>query len=152
MGQLSPVGGHHVGGGGQAGGAAKLGHHLAPTEALFGPARVFGIGHHTVQVAHQAHRVFEQPAPVGVKRDTCLRKAFVQGTHGLNFCLPRQHTAFELEVVEAIFGMRRLGQAHHRFGRHGFFVAQAKPRIVCVLFAAVRQVGAGTVANEKQIT
>ncbi len=42
--KLAPVGGDHVGGGGQAGGAAEFGHDLSAGEALLGAAGIFGIG------------------------------------------------------------------------------------------------------------
>jgi hypothetical protein len=108
--QLAPVGGDHVGGGGQAGGAAEFGHHLAAREHAFGAARVFGIGHHAVQVAAQADGVLEQPAAVRVERDARLGKALVQRADGLDFFLAAQHAALELEVGEAVARMRRLGQ------------------------------------------
>ena len=51
VGHFAPVCGHHIGGGGQTGGAPKLGHHLAPREHALGAAGVFGIGQHLVFVA-----------------------------------------------------------------------------------------------------
>jgi len=45
----------------------------------------------------------------------------------------------------------RFGQAHHRLGRHGLLVAQAEPGVVGVGLAAISQVGAGAIADKKQI-
>jgi hypothetical protein len=89
VGHLAPVGGDHVGGGGQAGGAAKFGHDLAAGEAVFGAAGVFGIGQDAAQVAQQAHRVLQQPAAVGIQRDAGLRKALVQRAYGLHLLFAR---------------------------------------------------------------
>ena len=75
MRQLAPVGGDHVGGGGQAGGAAELGHHLAAAEALLGAARVFRIGHHAAHALAEADRVLQEPAAVRIERDARLGEA-----------------------------------------------------------------------------
>ncbi|MNE32919.1 hypothetical protein D3C80_1265520 [compost metagenome] len=59
MAHLPPVGSDHVGGGGQAGGAAELGHHLTARVAVLGTARVFGVGQHIVLVAAQGNGLLQ---------------------------------------------------------------------------------------------
>ena len=49
-----------------------------PEKPLLGAARVLGVGEHAAQVAHQPHRVLEQPAAVRVERDARAREALVQ--------------------------------------------------------------------------
>jgi hypothetical protein len=100
--QLPPVGGDHVGGRGQAGGAAELGHHLAAGEAVFGAAGVFGIGHHAAHALAQADGVLQQPAAVGVERDAGLGKRSCSAVTASTFLVAAQHAALELEVVEAV--------------------------------------------------
>ena len=72
--ELPPVGRDHVGRRRQSRRTAELRHHLAPREAVFGAAGVFGVGDDAVHVAHQADRVREQPAAVGVERDAAFGK------------------------------------------------------------------------------
>ena len=67
--QFAPVGGDHVGRGGQAGGAAKLRHDLAAGEALLGAARIFGVGQHMLLAAAESHGFLEGPGAVGIERD-----------------------------------------------------------------------------------
>ncbi len=47
--------------------------------------------------------------------------------HGLDLLVAAQHAALELEVVEAVALVRRLGQAHDGLGRQRLLVAQAEP-------------------------
>ena len=115
MHHLAPVGGDHVGGGGQAGGAAEFRHHLAAGEAVLRAAGVLGIGHHAAHVAHQADGVLQEPPAVGVQRDAGLGEAFVQRLDGLDLDLGLQRAAFQLEVVEAVAGVSGLGQADDGF-------------------------------------
>ena len=151
VGELPPVGGNHVGGRGQAGGAAELGHHLAAAEPFFCTAGVFGIGHHAAHFLAQANGVFEQPAAVGVERDAGLGEALVQRHHGFHFLIAAQHAALELEIVEAIALARCLGQAHDGLCRHGLFVAQAEPVVAGARVGGVRQVGLFAVANVEEV-
>jgi hypothetical protein len=85
VGQFAPIGGDHVGGGAQAGGAPELGHHLAGGVAALGAAGVFGVREHAVQVSAQCDRVAQRPAAVGVKRDAGVRE--VRGERGDGFHL-----------------------------------------------------------------
>jgi hypothetical protein len=63
---LAPVGGDHVGGSGQAGGAAEFRHHLAAREhRSFGAARVFGIGHTPCISRHRRIASFSSQPPFG---------------------------------------------------------------------------------------
>ena len=56
MPHLTPVGGDHVGGGRQTGGAAELRHHFTTREALLGTARIFRIGQRTLQIFADLNR------------------------------------------------------------------------------------------------
>ena len=57
MRHLAPIGGHHIGGGGQSGGAPKLGHYFAPRKHTFSAAGVFGIGQYLLLVTAEANRI-----------------------------------------------------------------------------------------------
>ena len=151
MAELAPIGGDHVGGRGQARGTAKFGHYLATREAVFCAARVFRVGDHAPQVAHQANRVFEPPAAVRVERDAGGREVLVQGAYRLNLLLAAQHTAFELEVVETVFLAGCLSLAHDGFGSQSDIVANTKPVVVCAGIAHVIQVSLAPIAHVKQI-
>ncbi|MCY1214283.1 hypothetical protein D9M72_260920 [compost metagenome] len=152
MPHLAPVGGDHVGGGGQAGGGAELGHDLAPGIAVFGTARVFGIGQHAALVAAQAHGFCQRPGAVGIQRDARLGEAFGQRQDRFHLFVAAQHAALELEIVEAIALVSGFGQAHHALGRHRHFIAQAEPRVVGIGLGAVIQRGALAVADIEEVT
>ena len=141
MRELPPVGRDHVGRGRQAGGAAELRHDLAAGKAGFGAARVLGIGEDAVHVPAQADGFLQRPGAVGVERHARLGKASGQGGDGFDFFLAAQHAALELEVVEAVAVMRRLGETHDRVRRQGFFVAQAEPVVVGVRRVGIGQIG-----------
>ncbi|MNG32630.1 hypothetical protein D3C84_1186940 [compost metagenome] len=59
MAHLSPVGGDHVGGGGDAGGAAELGHRLATGITVLRAAWVLGVGQHLALTLAQADRLVQ---------------------------------------------------------------------------------------------
>ena len=56
-----------------------------------------------------------------------LRETRVQCTHRLDFRFATQHPAFQLEVVEAVFGMGCLGLSHDRLGCERLGMAHAMP-------------------------
>lgn len=151
MPHLAPVGSDHVGGGRQASGAAEFGHHLAARVAALCAARVFGIGQHIVLVAAQADGLGQRPRTVRVQRDARLGKGFGQRGGDDHFVIAAQHAALELEILEAVAGIRGLGQTHHGFGRERLFVAQAGPVVGGVAAIGVVQVGALAVAHEEQV-
>ena len=80
----------------------------------------------------QANGIFEQPAAIGVERDTRLGEAFVQRQHCLHFFFAPQHAAFELEVLKAITGLRCFGEPNNGCRIQGFFVAQPQPVVLGV--------------------
>ena len=152
--ELALVGGDHVGRRRQAGGAAELGHHLAAGEAVFGPARVFGVGQHVVTAAQQPGRFGQRPAAVRVERDARRGKPFVEGDGGFELVVAAQHAAFELEVGEAVARLGRFGQAHHGGRVERCLVAQPKPVVTGAGTArgvAIRQAGGASVADVEQI-
>ncbi|MOA05746.1 hypothetical protein D3C78_1253560 [compost metagenome] len=151
MAHLAPVGGDHVGGGGQAGGAAELGHHLAAGVAVLGAAGVLGIGQHAVQVAAQGDGLVQRPAAVGIEGDARLGEALGQGADRLHLGLAAQHAALELEVLEAVAGVGRLGLADDGLGSQRLLVAHAEPGVVGVGLVAVAEVGLAAVADEEQV-
>ena len=59
MPHFTPVGGDHVGGGFQAGGAAKLCHHFAAGIPVFRTARIFRIRQNLMLIPAQADRFLE---------------------------------------------------------------------------------------------
>ena len=148
---LPPVGGNHVGGCRQSGGAAELGHHFAAGKAVFGAAGVFGVRDDVARIAHQANGVLEQPAAVRIERHTRLRKALVQRGHGGHFVLAAQHAALELEIVETVPLVTRLGETDHGLGRERRFVAHPRPVVLRIRRGHIAQVRLRPVADEEQV-
>ena len=104
-----------------------------------------------MQVAQQSHGVFEQPAAIGVERDTRLREPGLEGADRFHLGFARQHPALELEILKAVAGLGRFSQGHHRLGGHGCLVAQAQPRVVGLGGGVVGQVGFAAVAHKKEV-
>src|SRR2546430_13513027 len=59
----------HVGGGGNAGGAAEFRHDLAAGVAVFRTARVFGVGQHVAPALAQIDRFVQRPGAVGIRSE-----------------------------------------------------------------------------------
>ena len=102
-------------------------------------------------VAAQADGFFQRPCAVGVKGDARIGKTLGQRSDGFDFCVATQYAALELEIVEAIFGLGRFGQAHYRVGSQGCFMTQAEPLIVGVGLVAVGQVGGVAIPHIEQV-
>ncbi len=151
MGQLSPVGGDHVGGRGKARRPAEFSHHLASGEPLLCPARILGIGHDASHVAHQAYCVLQQPAPIRIERDARLREPFVQGRDGFDLLLRTQDTPLELEVVETIALVRSFGEAHDGLRRQRLLTTQPEPVVAGARITGVRQVCPAGVSDVEQV-
>jgi hypothetical protein len=77
MAHLTPVGGDHIGGGRQAGGAAELRHHFAAGEALLSAARIFRIGQHALQLFANLMASSSQ-APFGSRVTRACGKRFAR--------------------------------------------------------------------------
>jgi hypothetical protein len=149
VGHLAPVGGDHVGGGADAGGALEFGHDLAARVAVLRPARIFGIGQHLALAAAGGDRFGQRPGAVRIQRGARVREAALDRGDCRHFVLGAHHAALQLEVAEAVFVDGGRGQLGDRFRAQGFAVAQPVP---AVAFAAiVGQVGALAVADVEQI-
>ncbi|MNI60675.1 hypothetical protein D3C73_1159050 [compost metagenome] len=74
-------------------------------------------------VPAQADGFLERPGAIGVKGNAGVRKTFGQRGDRFDFFIAAQHTALELEVVEAVSGLCGFGKAHDRFGAHRFLMA-----------------------------
>ena len=148
---LPPVGGDHIGGGRQPGGAAELRHHLAAGITLLGAARIFRIGQHSFQLLAEQDRLVERPGAVGIERNARLWKALRQRRHRFRLFAAAQHAALEFEVVKAVLVVRRLGQPHHRVRRQRLFVAQAIPVAGLIFLALVGERRLFTVADVEQV-
>ncbi len=92
--ELAPVGGDHVGCGGEAGGAAEFGHDLAAGEALLGAAGVFGVGEDVLFVGAEGDGFGEGPGAVGVEGDAGLGEALGEGGDGFDFLCAGEDAAF----------------------------------------------------------
>ena len=75
----------------------------------------------------------------------------MQRAHCLDFGFARKHAALELEVVEAITLLRRLGLAHHGIGGQCRLVAQPRPVVDCMRLAGIRQAGLRAVPNVEEV-
>jgi hypothetical protein len=131
--------------------APEFGHHFAPGITVLGAARVFRVGEHVVLVAAQADRFRERPRAVRIERHTRVRETLGKRRHRFDFGVARQHAAFQLEVVETVAGLGRLGETHDRLGRHRLLGAQAFPVVAAVRAACVRQIRLAAIADVKQI-
>ena len=154
MPHLAPVGGDHVGGGRQPGRAFELGHHLAAGEPALRSHRVLGVGQHVDQPATRPDRVVQQPAAVGVQRDSSLREPFGQGDHRLGLLRRGQHAALQLEVGEPVTRVGRLGQAHDGLRCERLLVPDPQPLVATGILVgrrAVGQIRLGAVPHEEEI-
>ena len=151
MPHLTPVGGDHIGGGWQTGGAAELGHHFAAGEALLSAARIFRIGQHTLQTFTDADRLIQRPGPVWIEGDARLWEAFRQRNDRFGFFFTRQHPALQFEIVKTVLLVGRFRQTDHRIRGHRLFMAQAIPVALLIRLALVRQRGQLAVADEEQV-
>src|SRR5436305_736296 len=79
---LAPVGGDHVGGGRDTGGAAELGHDFAAGVALFGAAGIFGIRENIVPAAAKLDGFGETPGSVRIEGDASGGEARGERLHG----------------------------------------------------------------------
>jgi hypothetical protein len=129
---LAPVRGDHVGGGRQAGGAPELRHDLAAGEALLGPARILRIGQDVAPALAEGDRFLQRPGAVGVEGDARLRETLVDRRHRRDLVLAGKDAAFQLEVVEAVGLVGRLGEARDRVRGQGLLVPQAEPAVAGV--------------------
>ena len=103
-------------------------------------------------VAAPSHRVAQQPTAIRVLRDSRLGETFVQGDDGFNLLFAGQDAALELEITKSVACVRGLGQPHDGPRVHCRLMAQAQPVVLGIWFAAVRQIGAGSITHVKQIT
>ena len=148
---LAPVGRDHVGGGWQPGGATELRHHFTSGEPLLCAARIFRIGQHAFKLLTDFYRLIKRPGTVRIQRDARLREALRQRGDRLCFFFTRQYTAFQLEVIKAIFFIRGFRQAHYRVRGHRFIVTHTIPVAFFVRLALVRQRGEFAVADKEQV-
>ena len=93
----------------------------------------------------------ERPRAIGVECDARCGEAFGERGDGLHLLGSGEYAALELEVVEAVAGLRGFGESEDCCGGEGFIVAQAEPVIGCVGFATVGQVGFVAVANVEEV-
>ena len=91
--ELAPVGGDHVGCGGQAGGAAELGHDLAAGEAVLGAAGIFGVGEDVLFVRAEADGFVERPGSVGVEGDAGFGEALGERGDGFDLLCAGEDSA-----------------------------------------------------------
>ncbi|MNF78565.1 hypothetical protein D3C84_607530 [compost metagenome] len=105
-----------------------------------------------MQIAAQLDGFGQGPAAIGVEGHPRLREALGQGADRLDFLAAAEHAALELEVVEAITRMGRLGLANDGLGAQRFLVAHAEPGVVGIGFVAIAQVGLLAVADKEQVT
>jgi hypothetical protein len=151
MRKLPPVGRDHVGRRRQAGGAAEFGKNLSPRITVLGAARVFRIGEYAALAAAQFYGFIQRPGAVRIERYARRLEALRQCRHGLHFFAARQHAAFELEIGEAVFVMRRFRETHDCVRRQGFVVAKPEPAILVIRRATIPKLGAFAIADVKQI-
>ena len=78
-------------------------------------------------------------------------KRSCSGRHRLDLGLAGEHAALELEVVEAVARLRRLGEADDRGRVERRLVAQAQPRVVGAASRAVAEAGLGAIADVEQV-
>ncbi|CSR32333.1 Uncharacterised protein [Shigella sonnei] len=69
--------------------------------------RIFCISQRTFQVFTNFNCFVQRPGTVRIERNTRLREALRQCHNRLGFFFPGQYTAFQFEIVEAIFFIRR---------------------------------------------
>jgi len=152
MPHLTPVGRDHIGRRRQSGSATEFCHHFTPGEALLCPTRIFGIGQRAFQVFTDFDRFIERPGTVWIQRHARLWEAFRQRNNRFSLFFPCQHTAFQFEVIETIFFIRRFCQSYHCIRSHRLFMTQTIPVTLLILLALIRQRRRFTVANKEQIT
>jgi hypothetical protein len=63
-----------------------------------------------------------------------------------------QDAALQLEIVEAVAGVRGLGEADHRLWGESRLVTQAEPLIICMRLAEIGQIGLVTIADIEQVS
>jgi hypothetical protein len=148
---LPPVGGHHVGGRGHAGGAAELGHDLPARVAVLGAARILGVGEQVAAPAAKRNRLGERPRAVGVDGDAARREAALQRGHRLHLLLAAHDAALELEIAEAVALDRGLGLGDDGGRRERGLVANAVPGLATRGLLEVGQVGTLAVADIKKV-
>jgi hypothetical protein len=86
--QFAPVGGNHVGCGGEPGGTAKLRHDLAAREALLSSAWIFCVGEYMLFPTAEPDRLIKRPRSVRVQRDARIGETLCKGDDGLISCVP----------------------------------------------------------------
>ncbi len=151
VGELPPVGGDHVGGGGQSGGAAELGEYLPPRVAALGAAGVLGVGEGAHQGRAQLDGLAQRPGAVGVESDPGVGEALLEGADRGDLLPAGQHPALELEVLEAVAPFGGLGQAHDRLRGERLLVAKPVPVVLGVGLADVVAAGAVGVADVEEV-
>ncbi len=73
----------------------------------------------------QADRFGQRPGAVRIKCDASFGKAFRQGGDRRHLLFAMQNAALQLEIVEAVAGVRGLGEADHRLWGESRLVTQA---------------------------
>ena len=124
---LAPVGGDHVGGGRQAGGAAEFGHDFPSGVTVLGAAGIFGVGQHMLLSRQRRMASSKDQAPLGSMVMRASGKRSASAVDGLDLLFAAEHAALQLEVIKAVAGMGGFGQPHDRLRRQRFFVTQTQP-------------------------
>ena len=151
MPHLAPIRGDHVGGRREPGRPSEFGHYFPTGITVFRTARIFHVCQHVLLAAAQSNGLFQRPGAVRIDGDAGVREAFRQCRHGFDLLVPAKNAAFQLEVVEAVAGMGRLGEPYDRLGRKRFFMTQAHPVVFRIGSLQIGQVGLVAVADVEQI-
>ena len=149
--QLTPVGGDHVGRGGQAGSAAELGHHFASRKSTFRAAGIFGVREHIAASLTESDGFTERPGAIGVDGDARVGEAFGERDDGFHLFGAVAHAALQLEVAKAVARLGGLGEADDGGDGQCFFVAEAEPIVRRVWRSGIGQSGLRTVAHVEQV-
>ena len=76
----------------------------------------------------------------------------MQGGDGGHLILAAQHASLELEVVEAVARVSRLGQPHDRCRCERGLVPEAKPWVFCIRIADIGQIGLLAIADVEEVS
>ena len=127
---LTPVGIDHVGGGKHAGLLTELRHHLTAGETIFCAAWILDVCQDLLKLRCHLERLLERPAAVRIEIDTCIRECLLDGSDCLILLFRLEHTALQLEILEAVLLRRCLRKCDDVLRVHRFFVTKSVPLTV----------------------
>ena len=104
-----------------------------------------------MQVGRDLDRFGQRPGAVGIEGDPGLGKPLLEGSDGLGLLLAGQHTALELEVLEAVAGLGGFGEGDDLLRGQGLLVPQSVPVVGRVGVGQVVEVGLRAIADVEQV-